>query len=103
MGSANVSRGSLLLSTWDGDFLTIWWNAICLLLVVLAKAVWNTIVFVLTACTLVGAGDAPAELPVSSLTILALDFEKDLNMSDFSRWRGVGLLIGFLSVDLLSA
>lgn len=85
MGSANVSRRSLLLSTWDRGFLTIRWIAICFLLVVLAKAVWTTIVFILTDRTLVGAGDAPAELPVSSLTILALDFEKDLNMSDFSR------------------
>lgn len=61
------------------------------------------IALVLTAGTLVGAGDAPAELPVYSLLTLALGFEKDLKMSDFSRLRGFDLLIDFFSLDLLSA
>jgi len=40
---------------------------------------------------------------VSSLLSLALGFEKDLKMSDFSRFRGSGLLDGFLSIVLVSA
>ena len=56
----------------------------------------------LTECLSVGAGDAPLELPVSSLASLALDFEKDLNISDLSLFRVAGLLVGFFSAGLSS-
>ncbi len=39
---------------------------------------------------------------MSSLLTLALGFEKDLKMSDVSRLRAFGLLVGFWSVDLRS-
>jgi hypothetical protein len=51
----------------------------------------------LTGCAALGAGDVPVELPVSSLFNLAVGFEKDLKMSDCSRFKVAGLLGGLLS------
>ena len=53
----------------------------------------------LTECPLLGAGDAPVELPVSSCFTFALGLEKDLNMSDCSLLTGAGLLAGLPSTS----
>ena len=45
----------------------------------------------LTDLGLVGAGEFPVELPVSSLLSLLFGFENDLNMSDCSRFKVCGV------------
>lgn len=54
----------------------------------------------LTECAALGAGDAPVELLVSSFFNFALGLEKDLNMSDCSRFATDGLIAGFFPTSL---
>ena len=54
----------------------------------------------LTESAVLGAGDAPVEIPVSSCFIFVLGLENDLNMSDCSLFAAHGLLAGFLSASL---
>lgn len=49
----------------------------------------------LTEFAVAAGGDAPAELPESSIFSLTFGLEKDLNRSDCSRFGLAGLLTGF--------
>ena len=54
----------------------------------------------LTECAVLGAGDAPVEISVSSCLIFGLGLEKDLKMSDCSLFAADGLQAGFFSASL---
>lgn len=54
----------------------------------------------LTEYAVLGAGDAPVELAVSSCFNFALGLEKDLKMSDCSLFAAIGWLAGFFSTSL---
>lgn len=54
----------------------------------------------LTEYAVLGAGDAPVELAVSSYLNFALGLEKDLKMSDCSLFAATGWLAGFFGTSL---
>ena len=62
----------------------------------------GTVTWLLTKSLLVEAGDAPTELPVSSLTSFDSGFEKDLKISEYSRFKGANFEAGLCSNSLLS-
>lgn len=80
----------------NGDTLTIFVNGF-VVLPLLEMIICRKSERTLTGCAALGAGDAPVKIPVSSLFGFVLGFEKDLKISDCSRFKVAGLLESLLS------
>lgn len=92
MGCFNVVWASRLPST----------ASLFIIFILISNLLKIHVLFRLTGSTVVGAFDPSTELLVSSLLSLAFGFAKDLKILDFSRFKGTGLLVGFLSGALVS-